>query len=177
MSGMIGGFGEVVFQVSADVVKTFEALARKSRAVYADHEVVIGKPASEFTGMDLDETSFQMILNATLGVSPEREVEALREMQATGKAHLLTIGDKPRGYFTIREIGDAVTHTLRGAPIIMTVDVTLKEYEEKLPGAGSEAAARDAATRGETGVGGPEKIPNAGQPMRSRECRPCPDNG
>ena len=164
----IGNFGDVVFMVSAEHVKTFENYKRISRAVYADHEVVLGKPASEFTGEELDDISFTMAFNATLGVSPADEADRLREMKSSGFAHMLVIGGRVLGWFTLREVGETVTHTLRGGTTVSTVDIMIKEYAEKASAAALAAVSRDAAGRATTGRGGPEKVANAKPALQSR---------
>lgn len=166
----LGSFGEVVFQVSSDYVLTYEQLSRRSRAIYADHEVAGGKPASEYTGPDLDDVDIGMVFNATLGVSPKGQVATLRDMQASGEAHPLMIGSDSWGNFTIREVGQEITHSLDGEPLIAQVDVVLREYVENLPGGGSQAASLDASSRGVTGKGGPQKVAGAKPGMQQRSC-------
>ncbi len=143
----IGSLGSVVFQVNNDIVRTFDGFSRTSRAVYADHEVAGGKQASEFTGLELDEVSFAMPLSASLGVVPDDEVGNLRAMQAEGCAYLLMLGGIPKGYWTIREVGETVTHFLGGRPVETRVSITLKEYSERAAGSSAAAASRDAANR------------------------------
>lgn len=168
----IGGFGQVVFMASAGVVRTFDKLSRRSYAVYAEHQTAGGKPALEFTGLGLDEVSFEMALHASLGVNPASEVDALREMRMSGQAYPLTIGSVSYGNFVILEIGDTVTHTLRGTPTVATVQLSIKEYTENLPGPGDTAMARDMASRSESGKGGPIPVPGAKSCMQPRVCTP-----
>lgn len=169
MSAGIGCLGQVVFVANAETVRTFEGFSRSMRAVYADHQVAGGKPASEFTGLNLDEVSFTMELNATLGISPDDEVRRLEDMMKAGEAHILLIGNRPKGYFTIRELGEAVRHTYRGTPVATSLSISLMEYDDKLPGTGSAAMAREAATRSTTGQGGPKRIPGSPAPSQTRD--------
>ncbi|MDR1744947.1 MAG: phage tail protein [Planctomycetota bacterium] len=168
MDAGIGNFGKVVFTVSAEQVKTFENFRRTSVAVFADHEVIFGKPASEFTGEELDAVSFTMFFNAELGVVPADEAETLREMKSSGEAHVLVIGGRSLGSFTIREVGEVVLHTLRGRTTVSSVDISLKEYAMQPTAAASAAMARDQAMRGTTGRGGPEKVPGAKSALQNR---------
>lgn len=169
MEGGIGNFGSVVFSVSAEQVKTFEAFSRTSVAVFADHEVIFGKPASEFTGEELDCISFAMHFNAGLGVNPAEEADTLREMKSTGNAHMLVIGGRALGWFTIREVGETVHHSLRGGTTDSSVTVSIKEYAMQPTAAAAAAMARDAASRAMTGRGGPEKVPGAKPALQSRD--------
>ncbi len=168
MEGGIGYFGPVKFTASAEQVKTFEAFSRTSVAVFADHEVLHGKPASEFTGEELDGISFTMHFNAALGVNPAAEADTLREMKSTGNAYMLVIGGRTLGWFTIREIGETVHHTLRGGTTDSSVTISIKEYAMQPTAAAAAAVARDAATRATTGRGGPEKVPGAKPALQDR---------
>jgi phage protein U len=169
MDAGIGNFGQVVFTVSAEQVRTFENFRRTSVAVFADHEVIFGKPASEFTGEELDGISFTMSFNAELGVNPAEEADTLREMKSTGNAHVLVIGGLSLGWWTIREVGELVHHTMRGRPTVSSVDISIKEYTMQPTPAASAAMARDQSTRGVTGRGGPEKVPGAKPSTQSRD--------
>lgn len=168
----IGGFGSVVFMASMETVRTFDKLARRSHAVYAEHETAGGKPALEFTGLGLDEVSFEMLFHASLGVNPASEVDALREMLTSGQAYPLTVGSVAYGNFVILEIRDTVIHTLRGTPTVATAQLSIKEYVETLPGAGGSAMAKDAASRGQSGKGGPVQVPGTKQSTQTRVCTP-----
>ncbi|MCD8349564.1 MAG: phage tail protein [Planctomycetaceae bacterium] len=159
MSGCLGGFGTVVFEVSADTVRTIETFQRTSRAIYADHQTGPGKPSSEFTGEDLDEISLPMTLHLGLGVRPADEVDRLREMKSSAAAHALILGTRVYGFFTLREVNDTVETFFGAIPAIVRVELLLKEYDDPTSGPGSEAARRDAANRAITGKGGPKPVP------------------
>lgn len=165
----IGNLGPVVFTASSELVRTFDGFERVSRAVYADHEVLHGKPASEFTGEEGDEISFTMPFHASLGVSPAEEAERLREMKSSGNGYMLVIGGRVLGWYTIREVSEQVKHTLRGRTTVSGVDVSLGEYEMKPTPAAAAAVARDESRRDTTGRGGPQKVPGAREPLRNRE--------
>ena len=165
----IGSLGEVVFEVSANTVRTFDEYRRTARAVYADHETMSGKPASEFTGLELDDVTFTMTFNAALGVVPDQEVDVLEEMLHSGNAHMLVIGTRTRGYFTIRQFTESYRQLIRGIPVVVGVDVTLKEYDPRDTGAGAEAMTREQSSRGSTGKGGPRKVPGAKPALQDRQ--------
>lgn len=166
----LGNFGPVVFTASSECVRTIESLSRQARAVFADHPVVMSKPVTEFTGHELDEVTFPMTFNAGLGVTPLDEVEALREILLSAEPQDLNIGGTSYGSFTLREIGEQVTHFFRGDPYIIEVDVTVKEYIAVVAD-GTQAA--DAAARGQTGKGGPKRVAGGKSALRNRTCTPA----
>ncbi|MCD8139332.1 MAG: phage tail protein [Planctomycetaceae bacterium] len=159
MGASLGGFGDVVFEVSADTVRTIERFQRESAAIYADHMTGTGKPSSEFTGLDLDQISLTMTLHLGLGLKPADEVDRLIEMKDSGKAHPLLLGTKVYGFFTIRKVSETVETFLGAIPAVVRVELSIKEYDDPASGPGSEAARRDAANRGVTGKGGPPPLP------------------
>ena len=168
----IGSLGELVFTVSDEMVRAYKTLSRTSRASYADHKVLNGKPASEFTGEELDEIDMTFDFNATLGVVPMDEVKRLREMKSAAAAYPLLVGADMWGYFTVREVGDTPTHFLRGTPMIVSVSVKLTEYDVPVSEAGREALSREAANRGVTGRGGPKRVPGGKEPLQERVLEP-----
>lgn len=143
----VGSFGKVVFEVSANVVRTFDNFTRQRDYSYADHDTVTGKPTSEFTGLKLDKISFRIQLLANLGVDPDAEVEKLAEMGESGDAHQLLIGDKVIGHFTIRSTNEAMKHWVKGNRYT-EVEITIAEHVPQDSGPGAESKYRDADRRG-----------------------------
>lgn len=90
---MIGSFGEVVFEVSADKVLTPTEISRTTASRWTNHEVLGKKPVSEFVGPGLDTVSLTLILNAYLGVNVKQTMDKLLDYCRTGEAHTLVIGD------------------------------------------------------------------------------------
>lgn len=145
--GKIGSFGNVVFEVSSQTVRTFDAFTRQRRYSFARHDTVSGKPALEFTGQTLDEISFTMDFLLSLGVSPEKEVEKLAEMAEPGKAHLLILGDKVYGYWVIEELDEELKQWIKGGSIHTGVSIKIVESEHEETGRGADAMDRDNARR------------------------------
>lgn len=129
--GAIGSLGDLVFQVSAKQVRTFQDFTRNSSARWADHERQGAKQISEFLGADLDEITFTMRFDAALGVNPKQEMDRLLNMNRSGTVSTLIIGGTPIGTYkwSIRSVGQTwKTIDAMGRIINATVDVTLKEY-------------------------------------------------
>lgn len=128
---MIGSFGDVIFQVSADKIRTFDNFIRSSADRWDKHNIINKKPMSEFIGPDLDEITFTMRFDAAYGVNPRREMEKLLEMGRSGQVETLIIGGKPLGVdkWKIKKLSQKwQTVDNLGNVIIGGLDVTLEEY-------------------------------------------------
>lgn len=129
---MIGSFDDVVFETSADKVRTPENLQRQSAARYGTHEVAGQKPVLEFMGPGLDSVTMTISLRASLGVNPRGEIGRLRDMRDDGIYAPLILAGRPLGTFVIESINETWSqidnhgHLLRA-----TVDLTLREYVEE----------------------------------------------
>ncbi|MFF2794987.1 phage tail protein [Lysinibacillus xylanilyticus] len=93
--GTIATFGDLVFTVSAQQVKTFDELSRTMEARYTKHEIKHQKPILEFEGLDIDPITFDIQLRAALGVNPIKEIEKWHEYIRKGKRAILMIGNRP----------------------------------------------------------------------------------
>ncbi|MBK5073220.1 phage tail protein [Budviciaceae bacterium CWB-B4] len=174
----IGAIGPVSFVVSADEVKTFESFNHHSTANFVDHEVAGGKPVSEFTGLGLDEINFSIVLVASTGVVPLTELRALEALMAAGKPQRISIGPRNFGKFTIRAISDDWLHvTNKGAPLVISIQLTLVEYVASMPTQAQQIMRKDEIQRTETGKGGPERLPGTGTPTKPRTTTPKPSGG
>lgn len=128
---MIGSFGDIVFEASADRVRTFDEMKRASEARYAEHAVIGGKPKLEFLGPGLETISFQVLLSSSLGVDPDKELDALSEIRDAGEIRRLVIGSKPLGKFVLTSISaNEGPRSNRGRPTWISVELSLKEYIE-----------------------------------------------
>lgn len=121
----------MVFEVSADKIRTFDGFTRESSDRWAAHEVIGQKPLSEFSGPGLDKVSFTMRLDAQYGINPRVEMENLLEMSRSGQVARLVIGGKPLGVDRWKITGLLqkwkVTDN-QGNLLVAELDVTLEEY-------------------------------------------------
>lgn len=130
--GLIGSFGDVIFEVSSERMRTFHDFSRSASARWATHEIMRYKPALEFLGPDLDTISFQMRFETAFGVDPKLEMDKLLRMCRSGQAEQLIIGGSVMGYHqwvcdSIRQNWQKVDG--RGRIIVGVVEVTLIEYD------------------------------------------------
>ena len=94
---MIGTWGDVVFTVSAEYVKTFDAFNRSESARWSKHDIHGQKSKSEFTGIDAGKLSFTMHFSAFHGVNPREELNKFIKYVRSGEAQTLIIGNKRVG--------------------------------------------------------------------------------
>ncbi|SFA91456.1 Phage P2 GpU [Cohnella sp. OV330] len=128
----LGVLGNIVFQVSADTVRTFDGLIRSVSGRWAQHDVLQRKPLTQWSGPGLDEINFTMRFDASLGVNPRKELDNLTLMANGGKAYQFTFGGKPLGrsgmwIIVSVELGFKTVDN-RGNLLVGTANVTLREY-------------------------------------------------
>lgn len=131
----IGNLGDVIFEVSANRVRTFDQFKRSSKARFARHDLMESKPRLQHVGSDLDEISFEIRLDIGLGINPEKELEKIRAILASGEDQLLMVGSKKVGRFVLESAEEAwpkVDHD--GHIIVATVTLKLVEF---IDGAGN----------------------------------------
>jgi hypothetical protein len=68
---------------------------RESTARWAEHDLLLRKPVSQFGGPGLEKLSFSIILDADHGVSPALQLKKLRKMRDTGAVFPLVVGGRP----------------------------------------------------------------------------------
>jgi phage protein U len=91
----IGYMGDIVFSVSVWQMITPTNYERESTARWAEHDLLLRKPVSQFGGPGLEKLSFSIILDADHGVSPALQLKKLRKMRDTGAVFPLVIGGRP----------------------------------------------------------------------------------
>lgn len=87
--------GDIVFSVDTSHVLTVTGFERESSSRWAEHDLLLRKPVSQFGGPGLEKLAFSIILDAALGVNPEEQLKILRKMRDTGAVAPLVIGGKP----------------------------------------------------------------------------------
>ncbi len=128
---IVGCLGDVIFTVSRSVVRTLDNMTWSGSARYAVHERHLTHALTEFTGLDPDKITFDILLSAELGVDPIAEVVKLWNIERSGRAVPLTVGTK--GYGKYR--WNIVKHEMKmktfygnGDVHTATVSVSLQEY-------------------------------------------------
>ncbi len=74
----LGSWGDFVFEVRGDKVRTYDEYMRTTTGRWGLHEVTNGKPRPQFGGPGQDEISLVIRLHRSLGANPGEEAERLR---------------------------------------------------------------------------------------------------
>ena len=130
---MIGNLGDIVFEVSSNKARTLDELERTASARLASHDVIGGKPYTEFIGPGVETITFEMFLSISLGIAPEEEIQDLRKLRDTGEAVPFVLDGVPQGdgLWVVESLSESwIRQDSRGRPSIIVAGVTLREYLE-----------------------------------------------
>lgn len=129
----IGYMGSITFFSSDSFLLTPSNISRSGSARWADHDLVLKKPVSQFVGQSLEELSFKIQLIAHHGVTPDTQLKKLRQMRDTGQVFPLVLGGRPvtQNYWRIESLSEGdCYYNAYGKLTQCTVDVSLKEYDD-----------------------------------------------
>ncbi len=127
----VGVLGDIVFQVSSNVIKTFDNLQWSGSARYSEHNRHLTNALTEFTGIDPDTMSFDMELSTYLGVDPMTELVKIWTYERSGKPLTFVVGERAYGKYkwTIeRHKIRMKTYDKRGNVTGVSVSIDLLEY-------------------------------------------------
>ncbi|MDR1510421.1 MAG: phage tail protein [Synergistaceae bacterium] len=130
----VGAFGDIVFEVSDSVIRTFRDFQKTVPARWAVHEILGHEPAAEFIGPGQNEISLPVTLNALFldGKSIEDEIEVIEKMAAEGAVGTLVVGERVIGKFYLDSISETVSHFGgRGEFTHAEITLSLKHYAER----------------------------------------------
>ena len=128
---IVGCLGDVIFTVSRSVVRTLDNMTWSGSARYATHERHLTHALTEYTGLDPDKITFDILLSAELGVDPIAEVVKLWNIERSGRAVPLTVGTKGYGKYRwniLKHEMKMKTFYANGDVHTATVSVSLQEY-------------------------------------------------
>ena len=133
---MIGAIGSrsltdvILFEVSTSRVLTINNLKRNNSVRFAKSDVLLRKPVSQYIGPDLHGLSFDIILKAQFGVSPQAEFSKLMRLQDDGETLSVVLGRAAIGArWRIDKLGVPYERIdNRGACISSTVSISFEEY-------------------------------------------------
>lgn len=127
----IGCLGEIVFEVNSNIIKTFAKMQWNGSVRYSEHQRHLSNALTEFTGINPDTMSFEMVLSVYLGVEPMAELIKLWDYERSGKAVSLVIGEKAYGkhrWVVKSHKTKMETYDKQGNLTGATVSVDLLEY-------------------------------------------------
>lgn len=96
---IVGCLGDMVFEVSAETVRTVSGLSWKGKANLSVHKRHLSEPLTEFTGSGEDTISFDIFASSALGVNAMEECEKLWEYERNGTPLQLVLGDHCYGKY------------------------------------------------------------------------------
>ena len=125
----VGSLGEIVFEVSDKVIKTFSSVTVSGGSTIQSHNRHLRKPLPEFTGVQLQTRNLKFRSSILLGSSPLNDIQKIEEYTENGTAVQLTIGPKPYGRWLITSY--KITERNYDKRMILTdaeFDLKLTEY-------------------------------------------------
>ncbi len=128
---VVGCLGEIIFQVSEEVVETLKDVEWSGSARYAVHQRHLQNALTEFTGVDPDSIKFSMTLTWELGVNVLEELVKIWTYERSGEALPLVIGDKPYGKYRWNILKHSAQYQSQdkwGNPTVAEVSLELQEY-------------------------------------------------
>lgn len=123
--------GGIQFVVSREVFRTPNSMKWSGSARYATHERHATHALTEFTGLDPDSFSLDLLLTKELGVDPMEELAKLWAYERTGEAVGLVIGGHAYGKYrwNITKLDTKIEYTdVEGNLYAVEVSVALQEY-------------------------------------------------
>lgn len=128
---MVGLLGGLRFRVSRSQVLTFKNFKREVSATWNSIDRIGMKPLTEFGGADLQKISFDVTLDASLGVRPIKLIKIIDRMIEAGELNELVIGKKRVGKnkWAITKVTQSWDVILRGGELYKaTMNLSLQEY-------------------------------------------------
>lgn len=129
----IGYMGDIVFVVSPNHMITPMDYERESAGRWAEHELLMRKPVSQFGGAGLEKLSFSILLDAGHGIDVTRTLKKLRVMRDIGAVFPLIIGGKPiaRNEWRLDSLKESAHYWAADGKLIQcTVALSLTEYDD-----------------------------------------------
>ncbi len=96
---IVGCLGNIAFKVSGDFVRTLNNFQWSGNANYSTHKRHLGDALVEFTGLQPDSITFDVLLSSELGVNVMEDCVRIWDYERQGKTLPLVIGDKAYGKY------------------------------------------------------------------------------
>ena len=124
-----GMLGDVIFEVSDQTYRTINNLTRNKKANYSTHKLVKKEGILEFTGVDPETISFEILFSAWFGENPETWRKKLDTMLTNGKVVTFVLGTPIGRRWVLEDMSAATQFYYKdGTPADYKVTVNLKEY-------------------------------------------------
>lgn len=131
--GMVGDYLNSQTGNTGIIYRTPKNYKRQSSARWGEHSIIGQKPVMEFIGPELEEITFELILDKSLGTNPDEDLKKLRNMRDKGEAVFFILGDFPvldkNSRVCITSLNENLINVDKfGNTKTINVEVTLKEY-------------------------------------------------
>jgi len=126
-----GVFGPLIFQTSDRRILVPSGFTLDSSGRWSEHELLSGKPRSQFGGPGLKGGSFDIVFNSRWGVRPRAMLALLNIIVETGQHFHLIIGGRPvgRNSFYIPNTSETWDVVYNGGELARAkINITIKEY-------------------------------------------------
>lgn len=128
----VGNLGKlIVFEVSDKMVRTFKTMSQTVKGRWATHEVIKGKPVSEFLGPGQRSMNLTIHLSTSLGVKPRTIIERIEKAVEEGTPYPFVLGGKKVGNYqwVITDMSETWDVIIKdGVLAAANLTLTLAEY-------------------------------------------------
>lgn len=128
----VGNLGKlIVFEVSSKKVLTFKNMTKSVKGRWTTHDVIGGKPVSEFLGPDQGALSFSIHLSAAHGVKPRSTIKNIENAIENGTPNVLVIGGQQVGShkWVITDMSETWGTIIKdGRMVSANISLNLAEY-------------------------------------------------
>ncbi len=128
----IGNLGKlIVFKVSSKKVLTFDKMQQTVSGRWVQHEVIGGKPVSEFLGSGQRKITLPIFVSAMHGVKPRKTIEKLEKAAESGEHYPFVIGGKKVGKneWVVESVSETWGEIIDGGKLLSAhLTITLSEY-------------------------------------------------
>ncbi|MBQ6164791.1 MAG: phage tail protein [Clostridia bacterium] len=131
---VVGGLGDITFEVSEETVKTLQNFQRSGSARVQTHARHMQTGLVEFTGKDPGKIAFDMRISKLLGEDPYWMMRRLDIYMTEGRAMVFSLGKRVYGEkwliqsYTVK----GENYAVNGHLIDATISLSLIEYDERM---------------------------------------------
>jgi len=128
----LSSWGDIVFEVSQQRIRTIDEFERSGSARWAIQEPLGSKPLPQFIGDGQDTIRFALRLYAMLGIDPAEEMKRLWDKKSKGVVARLMwfgypFGSKAAKWY-IQTIEEEIRHISREKFLGIEATITMGEY-------------------------------------------------
>lgn len=130
--GKIGNLGSLItFEVSSNKILTFDGMQQSVSGRWAQHNIIGGKPQSEFIGPGQRTIELPIFVTAAHSVNPRKVIEKLEKAAETGTPYSFVVGGKKVGknQWVVVSVSEAWGEILDGGKLLSAhLTISLSEY-------------------------------------------------